>query len=166
MDAPLDETVYTYRVKVLYLNNPNRTNSENDYNSIYDAIKVIKDLNIGSDRTYISAFSDTVFNKLFPVLLRDGFVFTGEKTRINSHGNVMVFLLKVHPDTQTESPILPRGAEAIATPFTASISTVPMVGEPDTRIMHIESITENYIAMNFINPERIHRTEPGAGNYS
>jgi hypothetical protein len=110
----------SYQVRIHFLGQRDKGVEEWNYDSLFDAIKVAKESNIGSDRSFKPAFSDTAFNECFSIMLKHGFAHAGTKSPDYPHGNVIVFLLKM--TNGTWKPIMPDD-RAIVTPFDPSIGS-------------------------------------------
>jgi hypothetical protein len=160
-----------YRVKFLDLRE--QTKEQFDYENIFDALRVAKETNLGSERVIREAIPDKEFNEQLHLLLTSGFVYAGWKTSEYPTGDHMVFLLKVDANNN-ESPVY-------SMPFFA----MPPVAEELPIVPKTNTISELYVSMQLIKPEnetpvdeawvdtfinseqpKIHRSEPGAGNYS
>lgn len=155
-----------FRVK--FVDMVEQTIVKHDYDNLWAALSVAKNTDIGPDRINRVAITDAVFNEQLHTLLTSGFIYTGIKTTEHPDGNFMVMLLKIN-DKEEERPVynsplyffdnLPATEEE--EPKFPLVNQRIKDGEPTTN-----SITESYTIMKLINPEKIHRTEPGAGNYS
>jgi hypothetical protein len=91
-----------YRVKFISLQE--QTIDKYDYESLFDAIRVAKETNIGPDRLYTEAIPDDKFNEEFLSLLTLGFIYVGPKTEKYPEGNTMIQLVKVN-EREEEFPV-------------------------------------------------------------
>lgn len=81
-----------YIVKFFFLSSSR--NEEHKYDSLFDAIKVAKETNIGDCGMFKPAMTDWEFNKQFWTLLTSGFIYTGKKSEEFPEGDIMVMLLQ------------------------------------------------------------------------
>lgn len=123
-----------FRVKFIELRK--QSIETNDYENLFDAIKVAKETNVGSESIIREAIPDVVFNEQFNMLLTSGFIYSGWRTSEYPEGDVMIMLLKVDKHG-TESPVYNNLFYAMP-----PVAKLPIV------------------------PSQEHKTEPAAGNYN
>jgi hypothetical protein len=90
---------------VKFVDIAHKTVREDEYDDLFDAIKVAKETNIGPDRLVIPAMSRKFFNQNFSTLLTIGYVYAGQKTYEFPNGNFIVLLLKRN-DEGIETPLM------------------------------------------------------------
>lgn len=89
--------MFTYRVKVTFLFQGNHAQLVGDYESLFDAISVVKNTKLHENVVSRSALSDEAFNEKFFELLTNGYTYTGNKSSDYPDGNIVVHLVKVDP---------------------------------------------------------------------
>jgi hypothetical protein len=92
-----------YRVKFVDLRE--QTIDTHDYENLFDAIKVAKKTNIGSDRVHMEAISNELFNEKFLTLLQTGFIVVGDKSEDYPDGDTMIMLLQRDELTGVEAAL-------------------------------------------------------------
>ncbi|MGS2592222.1 hypothetical protein [Streptomyces hebeiensis] len=93
---------------------------QDDYENLFDAIRVAKETNIGPDRTYRVAISNERFNEVFFTLLTSGYIYAGTKSTPYPYGDVMVMLLSVNADG-SEQPVYSSVAMVVNNPKIPSV---------------------------------------------